>query len=127
LSAIEALVSALEAKDQYTGGHSRRVKEIALAIGQELGLSAQDMEDLRCGSLLHDIGKIAIPEAVLWKPAPLTDEEREIMRKQRERLVGENGQILRDLDAALQREPADNDDARLRLLMSLSQACGRSM
>jgi putative two-component system response regulator len=47
LAAIEALVSALEAKDKYTGGHSRRVTEIALALGKELGLSAQDMEDLR--------------------------------------------------------------------------------
>jgi putative two-component system response regulator len=77
LSAIEALVSALEAKDKYTGGHSRRVTEIALALGNELGLSKQDMEDLRWGSLLHDIGKIAIDQAIQNKPDKLTDEEYE--------------------------------------------------
>jgi len=77
LGAIEALVTALEAKDKYTGGHSRRVTEIALALGNELGLSAQDMEDLRWGSLLHDIGKIAIDQAIQNKPTRLTPEEYE--------------------------------------------------
>ncbi|MGB6873009.1 MAG: HD domain-containing phosphohydrolase, partial [Dehalococcoidia bacterium] len=77
LGAIEALVSALEAKDRYTGGHSRRVTEIALALGNELGLSAQDMEDLRWGSLLHDIGKIAIDQLIQNKPDRLTPEEYE--------------------------------------------------
>jgi len=77
LGAIEALVSALEAKDKYTGGHSRRVTEMALAIGSELGLSAQDMEDLRWGSLLHDIGKIAIDKVIQNKPDKLTREEYE--------------------------------------------------
>jgi len=77
LGAIEALVSALEAKDKYTGGHSRRVTEIALALGNELGLSAQDMEDLRWGSLLHDIGKIAVDQAIQNKAGKLTQEEYE--------------------------------------------------
>lgn len=77
LGAIEALVSALEAKDKYTGGHSRRVTEIALALGNELGLSAQDMEDLRWGSLLHDIGKIAVDQLIQNKPDKLTREEYE--------------------------------------------------
>ena len=77
LGAIDALVSALEAKDKYTGGHSRRVTEIAVAVGKELGLSGEDMEDLRWGSLLHDIGKIAIDEAVQNKPGKLTAEEYE--------------------------------------------------
>lgn len=77
LSAIEALVSALEAKDEYTGGHSRRVTDIALAIGKELGISAQDMEDLRWGSLLHDIGKIAVDPVIQNKPGKLTREEYE--------------------------------------------------
>jgi len=77
LSAIEALVSALEAKDEYTGGHSRRVTDIALAIGNELGLSARDMEDLRWGSLLHDIGKVAADPAIQNKPGKLTREEYE--------------------------------------------------
>jgi len=77
LGAIEALVSALEAKDKYTGGHSRRVTEIALALGNELVLSAQDMEDLRWGSLLHDIGKIAVDQLIQNKPGKLTPEEYE--------------------------------------------------
>jgi len=77
LGAIEALVSALEAKDKYTGGHSRRVTEIALALGNELGLSAQDMEDLRWGSLLHDVGKIAVDQLIQNKPGRLTPEEYE--------------------------------------------------
>jgi putative nucleotidyltransferase with HDIG domain len=77
LGAIEALVSALEAKDKYTGGHSRRVTDIALVLGNELSLSAQDMEDLRWGSLLHDIGKIAVDQVIQNKPGKLTREEYE--------------------------------------------------
>jgi putative two-component system response regulator len=77
LGAIEALVFALESKDKYTGGHSRRVTEIALALGEELGLSPQDMEDLRWGSLLHDVGKIAIDQLIQNKPGKLTPEEYE--------------------------------------------------
>jgi len=77
LGAIEALVAALEAKDKYTGGHSRRVTEISLALGNELGLPAEDMEDLRWGSLLHDVGKIAVDQLVQNKPGKLTSEEYE--------------------------------------------------
>ena len=75
LGAIEALVSALEAKDRYTGGHSRRVTELTLALGNELGLSAKDMEELRWASLLHDIGKIAVDQAIQNKSGKLTPEE----------------------------------------------------
>jgi putative two-component system response regulator len=77
LGAIEALVSALEAKDKYTGGHSRRVTKIALTLGNELGLSTQDLEDLRWGSLLHDIGKIAVDQIIQNKPGKLTRDEYE--------------------------------------------------
>ena len=77
LGAMEALVTALEAKDKYTGGHSRRVTEIALAIGKELGLSVKEMEDLRWASLLHDVGKIAVDQAIQNKPGSLTSEEYE--------------------------------------------------
>jgi len=77
LGAMEALVSALEAKDKYTGGHSRRVTDIALAIGRELGLSGQEMEDLRWASLLHDVGKIAVRQDIQNKLDPLTAEEYE--------------------------------------------------
>lgn len=77
LGAIEALVCALEAKDRYTGGHSRRVTETALALGRDLGLSADDMENLRWGSLLHDVGKIAVDQLIQNKPGRLTHEEYE--------------------------------------------------
>jgi putative nucleotidyltransferase with HDIG domain len=77
LGAIEALVFALEAKDRYTAGHSRRVTEIALAIGSELGLSENAMDDLRWGSLLHDVGKIAVDQLIQNKPGKLTPEEYE--------------------------------------------------
>jgi putative nucleotidyltransferase with HDIG domain len=77
LGAIEALIAALEAKDTYTGGHSRRVTGLALDLGNNLGLSAKDMEDLRWASLLHDIGKIAIDQAIQNKPDRLTPEEYE--------------------------------------------------
>jgi putative two-component system response regulator len=75
LGAIEALAFALEAKDKYTAGHSRRVTEIAVAIGKELGLSPDDIEDLRWGGLLHDVGKIAIDQLIQNKPGELTHEE----------------------------------------------------
>jgi putative nucleotidyltransferase with HDIG domain len=74
---IEALVSALEAKEKYTAGHSRRVTEIALAIGRELNLSEEDQDNLRWGSLLHDVGKIAVDHFVQNKPGKLTPAEYE--------------------------------------------------
>jgi putative nucleotidyltransferase with HDIG domain len=77
LGSIEALVFALEAKDRYTAGHSRRVTEIALTIGRELNLSAEDLENLRWGSLLHDVGKIAVDHFVQNKPGKLTPAEYE--------------------------------------------------
>ncbi len=77
LGAIEALVFALEAKDKYTAGHSRRVTEVALAIGRELNLPEDDMEDLRWGSLLHDVGKIAVDQFIQNKPGKLTPAEYE--------------------------------------------------
>jgi len=77
LGAIESLVFALEAKDKYTAGHSRRVTEIAMAVGKELGLSIDEMEDLRWGSLLHDVGKIAVDQLIQNKPGRLTPEEYE--------------------------------------------------
>ena len=77
LGSIEALVFALEAKDKYTAGHSRRVTQIAMAIGQVLSLPEDDLEDLRWGSLLHDVGKIAVDHLVQNKLGKLTMEEYE--------------------------------------------------
>ncbi len=77
LGAIESLVIALEAKDKYTAGHSKRVGEIALTMAREIGLSKEDLENLRWGSLLHDVGKIAVDQVVQNKPGRLTAEEHE--------------------------------------------------
>ena len=75
LSAMQSLVYALEASDSYTAGHSRRVSEISLAIGRKMNLDAIQMEDLRWGSLLHDIGKIGVSTSIINKPDKLTKEE----------------------------------------------------
>jgi len=77
LGAIEALVFALEAKDKYTAGHSRRVTQFAVAIGKQAGLSPEEIEDLRWGGLLHDVGKIAVDQLIQNKPGELTPEEYE--------------------------------------------------
>jgi putative nucleotidyltransferase with HDIG domain len=73
--AIRALATALDARDPYTAGHSDRVSVLSVAIGRTLALPADDLEVLRLGALLHDIGKIGVPDAVLRKPGALTDAE----------------------------------------------------
>jgi putative two-component system response regulator len=75
LKSIETLVYALEAKDKYTAGHSRRVARFSVAIGKEMGLTQDVLEDLRWAALLHDVGKIAIDPSIQNKPGQLTDEE----------------------------------------------------
>lgn len=77
LASMAALSFALETKDPYTAGHSRRVAEISVAIGRKLNLDDDKLEDLRWGSLLHDIGKIAVNQCVLNKPSKLTKQEYE--------------------------------------------------
>ena len=77
---LVALARALEAKDDETEGHSERVTAYALRLGRALGLRREALEDLRRGALLHDLGKIGIPDAVLRKPGPLTEEEKALMR-----------------------------------------------
>jgi len=81
VESVTALAEAVERRDPYTGGHLRRVVAYALLLGEEVGLSADDLETLRLGATLHDIGKIAVPDEVLRKPAALTAEEAEIMRR----------------------------------------------
>src|SRR5919107_196710 len=78
---LKALVAALETRDQETHGHSERVVNFSLRLGQELGLEKERMRSLEFGSLLHDIGKIGVPDAVLRKPAKLTEEEWVRMRE----------------------------------------------
>ncbi len=72
---IDAMIKALEAKDFYTRGHSQRVTIYSMAIAREMGLSPGQMEDLRRASMLHDLGKIGVREAVLNKPGRLDDDE----------------------------------------------------
>jgi putative nucleotidyltransferase with HDIG domain len=76
-----AFASALEKRDPYTAGHSERVAHYAVQIGRELGLSDKDLEIIRLGGLLHDIGKIGIPDSVLIKPGKLTPEEYDVMKQ----------------------------------------------
>jgi HD-GYP domain-containing protein (c-di-GMP phosphodiesterase class II) len=75
LEFVGSLASALDARDCYTAGHSRRVSEISCAVGEAANMSKQDLDELRIGALLHDIGKIGIGDLVLQKPGPLTPEE----------------------------------------------------
>jgi putative nucleotidyltransferase with HDIG domain len=77
---IMAFSEALEARDQYTAGHSRRVMEYSKSIGQRFKLDKQDIEDLKRSALLHDIGKIGIPDTILKKETKLTDEEYAIIK-----------------------------------------------
>ena len=77
---VASLVKAIEAKDRYTAGHSERVMEYSVRIGRALGLSKEDMRILRMGTLIHDIGKIGVPDSVLSKPDKLTDEEFDIIK-----------------------------------------------
>jgi putative nucleotidyltransferase with HDIG domain len=79
-AAMEGLAATVDARDAYTAGHSRRVRNISLAVGAELGLAAEEMEVLGQAALLHDIGKIAIPDAILLKPDRLAPEEWKVMQ-----------------------------------------------
>lgn len=74
------LAKIFDARDPYVGGHAAQVAAYAVAIGQELGLSVEQLEILRQSGYLHDIGKIAIPESILHKPGKLTDEEYELLK-----------------------------------------------
>jgi putative two-component system response regulator len=75
IDAVESLVSALEAKDKYTAGHSRRVTKIALDIAYVMGIKDEDLENVRWGALLHDIGKIGIDTSIQNKAGVLTPTE----------------------------------------------------
>lgn len=78
---LEALGDALDLKDSETEGHSKRVTAFTIAMARAMGLSAERIRVIARGAFLHDIGKMAIPDAILRKPGPLTDEERAIMRE----------------------------------------------
>jgi HD-GYP domain-containing protein (c-di-GMP phosphodiesterase class II) len=80
LGTVKGLAAAIDGKDPYTRGHSERVSRFSMAIAQRLGLSDDEVEKIRISALLHDVGKIAIDDNILKKPAALTDEEYEIMK-----------------------------------------------
>jgi putative nucleotidyltransferase with HDIG domain len=77
---LDALSRALDARDNETEGHSQRVTTYAMRIAEQMGVDEETLKTLRLGALLHDIGKIGVPDAILRKPGKLTDEEWEIMR-----------------------------------------------
>jgi putative two-component system response regulator len=78
---IFALAAAVEAKDSYTELHTQRVADMARMLGSRLGLDEEDLDALYRGALIHDIGKIGIPDAILLKPGPLTPDEEKAMRE----------------------------------------------
>lgn len=78
---IRSLVNTIEAKDVYTGGHCDRVTEYAVMIGCEVGLSKEEIVNLNYGAILHDIGKIGIPESILCKAGKLTNDEYDLIKQ----------------------------------------------
>ena len=79
-STLEGWSHALEIRDRETEGHTERVTELTMSIGRQMGFSEEELLHIRRGALLHDIGKLGIPDDILHKPGPLTDEERAVMQ-----------------------------------------------
>jgi len=94
VATVRALANAVEARDAYTGKHAERVAAYGLAIARAGDLALADDPEIEFGFLLHDIGKVAVPDAILFKPERLTDVERAVM--ERHTIVG--WEILRDVD-----------------------------
>ncbi|MFI5401499.1 MAG: HD-GYP domain-containing protein [Planctomycetota bacterium] len=78
---LDAMVSAIESRDCETKHHCRRVQVYAVMLAQRLGVSPEELVDISYGALLHDVGKIGVPDAILLKPGKLTDSEWEVMRR----------------------------------------------
>jgi HD-GYP domain-containing protein (c-di-GMP phosphodiesterase class II) len=91
---VRALASAVEARDAYTGRHAERVAAYGMQIAAAAGMNLGDEPEIEFGFLLHDVGKVAVPDAILFKPGPLTPEERAII--QRHPVTG--SEIVRDID-----------------------------
>ncbi len=104
LEAVESLNATVDAKDPYTAGHSQRVQRIAVALGEELGLEQERLNVLRFAGLFHDIGKIAVPDAILMKPARLTELEFEVVKRHPQdgaRIVGRLNRLRTAVPAIL--------------------------
>ncbi|MCX5800064.1 MAG: response regulator [Candidatus Eisenbacteria bacterium] len=80
VATIKAFVNTIEAKDPYTRGHTERVAEYATAIAEGMGLGPDEIENIRFGAILHDIGKLGVYEQILWKPTALDEEEWKIVK-----------------------------------------------
>ncbi|MBV9423722.1 MAG: HD domain-containing protein [Solirubrobacterales bacterium] len=91
---VRALSNAVEARDAYTGKHAERVTAYGIEIARAVGVSIADTRELEFGFLLHDIGKLGIPDAILYKPGALTDNERALMTQHP--LIG--AQIVDDIE-----------------------------
>jgi HD-GYP domain-containing protein (c-di-GMP phosphodiesterase class II) len=91
---IEGWAQALELRDRETEGHSRRVTDMTMELARRFGISGPELDRIRFGSLLHDIGKMGVPDAILLKPGPLTEEEFLVMKR--------HPTIARDLLSRLQ-------------------------
>jgi ribonuclease P protein subunit RPR2 len=91
---VRALANAVEARDAYTGRHAERVAAYGLAIASAAGIDPVDSPEMEFGFLLHDVGKVAIPDAILFKPSGLSEEEEAVIRKHP--VVG--WEILREID-----------------------------
>jgi len=94
ITTVRALANAVEARDAYTGKHAERVASYGLEIARALGSRLADDPEIEFGFLLHDIGKVAVPDAILYKPEPLNEAERSLM--ERHTVIGV--QILRGID-----------------------------
>jgi response regulator RpfG family c-di-GMP phosphodiesterase len=97
-----ALLAALEARDGYTGEHSRAVVELSVAVARRLGLPEEEVADVEQAALLHDVGKLGVPDALLNKPGPLDPEEQALMR--RHPVIGER--IVSSLEGLAHLAPA---------------------
>ncbi len=94
IDTVQVLVNALEARDTYTSGHTARVTVIAKEIARKMGMAPEDLYTLEMGALLHDVGKIGIPDSVLGKPGPLEKSEFQIIAGH----PGMGGQILKNIE-----------------------------
>jgi len=81
---LDALSMALDFRDQSTSGHSRRVAELTAAVARSMGVTGTELVQIEHGALLHDIGKLKIPDSILWKPGKLNDDEWQTMRRHAE-------------------------------------------
>ena len=98
LVTLEAFVNAIDAHEHEVGNHSLRVTEFSLIIANACSIKGRDLVDLYCGALLHDIGKIGVPDAVLHKAGPLNEQEQALMRQHPEigyRIIGHIGYFSR--------------------------------